>query len=197
MTLLLLVRHGESEWNAQRRLAGRADVGLSRRGRDQVSRIAPAVAALAPGTAVTSPLRRARQTATLLGYDDAPVDERWQEADVGAWTGRDIAQLQRETNGQYAAWRAGRYTPPDAESFTELRARVEQAIRSLLNASGTQLVITHGGPIRAACAALLDLPPASLVPVAPGSLTVVDITGRPRLHAYNLTRDPEMADPPE
>lgn len=155
------------------------------------------MAALAPDTAVTSPLRRARQTAALLGHGDAPVDERWQEADLGTWTGRDIAQLQRETDGHYADWRAGRYTPPGAESFAELRARVEQAVRSLLDASGAQLVVTHGGPIRAVCAALLDLPPSSLVPVAPGSLTAVDVTGRPRLHAYNLTRDPEASDPPE
>jgi broad specificity phosphatase PhoE len=197
MTLLLLVRHGESAWNAERRLAGRADVPLSPLGRDQVQSLAPAVAALAPAAAVTSPLQRTRETAALLGFGDAPADERWQEADLGCWTGRAIAELRRETDGQYAAWRAGRFTPPGAESFPHMVARVEQAVRPLLAAPGAQLVVTHGGPIRAVCATLLDLAPASLIPVAPGSLTAIAVTDRPRLHAYNLTRDPEAADPPD
>lgn len=75
-----------------------------------------------------------------------------------------------------------------------MTSRVERAIELLLAAGGTQLVVTHGGPIRAVCAALLDLRPGALAPVAPGSLTVIHVTDRPRPHTYNLAGRPTPTD---
>ena len=59
---LLLVRHGETEWNAARRLQGQADIALSDRGRDQARRLRPVIEALRPDRVVTSDLLRAAET---------------------------------------------------------------------------------------------------------------------------------------
>lgn len=82
---LLLVRHGQSEWNAGRVLQGQADVPLSDLGRAQAAALAPTIAALAPDRAVTSDLQRAAATAAILGYPDARPDPALREIDVGVW----------------------------------------------------------------------------------------------------------------
>ena len=79
MKRLFLVRHGESEWNAVRRLQGQADISLSAKGEAQATALASTVAQLAPDRVVTSDLRRAYQTASLLGYPDAQRDHRLRE----------------------------------------------------------------------------------------------------------------------
>jgi broad specificity phosphatase PhoE len=90
---LLLVRHGESEWNAVRRLQGQADIGLSPKGEAQALALAPIIAQLAPDRVITSDLRRARRTADLLGYPNATSEAGLREVDVGEWTGMEIAHI--------------------------------------------------------------------------------------------------------
>ncbi|MDR7422617.1 MAG: histidine phosphatase family protein [Armatimonadota bacterium] len=188
MTRLLLVRHGETEWNARRRLQGQSDIPLSAEGRRQVEALATIVRMHRPDHAVCSDLTRARATTEMLGYPQARVDARWREADLGAWTGRAIAELVAEDGLQYVAWREGRLTPPAGESWDALCGRVTEALRSLLVAGSCQLVVTHGGPIRAVCAVLLGFPPRRLLPVAPASVTIIDVRdGEARLRAFNLT----------
>ena len=85
---LLLVRHGETAWNAEHRLQGDHDVPLSDTGRAQARGPAPLGAAHAPAHVVVSPLARARDTAELLGHPGGLCDPRWQEAHLGEWTGR-------------------------------------------------------------------------------------------------------------
>ncbi|MBA2696860.1 MAG: histidine phosphatase family protein [Actinobacteria bacterium] len=190
MTLLALVRHGETTWNAERRLQGQEDVGLSDRGHDQVRLLAPLVAALQPTRVLRSPLLRCAQTATELDVH-AAVDDRWMEADLGDWTGLTRDELVARNDGGYGAWRAGEASPPAGESLAQLRSRVGEALSEVRGAATpgeTVLVVTHGGPIRAVCHLLLGLETGQLVSVAPASLTLVDLSGpRPRLAGYNLT----------
>ncbi|WP_030486094.1 histidine phosphatase family protein [Nocardioides aequoreus] len=191
MRCLYLVRHGETSWNAERRLQGRHDVSLSPVGVMQAESLRPVLRAVLGDevdrpSVVVSPLRRARQTCELLGLDDAVVDERWQEADLGSWTGRTRGELVAEGNGSYAAWRAGSYSPPGAEPQHELHMRVEAAIADAREGEHV-VVVTHGGPIRAVCRQLLGLRPDHLVPVQPGSVTVLDLMdSRARLKYFNL-----------
>ena len=105
--------------------------------------------------------------------------------------------LRARGDGFYEAWRQGRFTPPGAESFEALCARVVRAAKPLPDLPGTSLVVTHGGPIRAMCAALLDLQPGRVVPVAPATATIIDTAGAPRLAAYNLAARPVNPDPPD
>ena len=187
---LLLVRHGETVWNAERRLQGNRDVPLSTAGRAQAAALAPTVAAHRPSCVVTSPLARTRETAELLGHPGDRRDARWQEADLGDWTGQ-LSDALRAGGGDYDAWRAGLLTPPGGEPFAALTARVAAALADLCRepAGDAVLVVTHGGPIRAAVQHLLGLEPARVVPVGPASLTLIDIgAAGARLRGYNIAR---------
>lgn len=193
MKALYLIRHGETAWNAEHRLQGREDIPLSpvgaRQARALRSVVGDILAEAGPGQAiiVTSPLIRARETCSLLGLDPDHVDDRWQEADLGGWTGRTREELLAAGNGDYDAWRAGTFSPSGSEAPADMRARVAAALGSLSD-HDLVVVITHGGPIRSVCRQLVGLEPGRLVPVQPGSLTAFDMGGLgPRLRAFNLT----------
>lgn len=197
MTRLIFVRHGETAWNSERRLQGQADVGLSAAGLRQVMALRPLVQGLAPDAVVASDLRRTMETCVALGYEGPRLDQRLREADLGAWTARSIEQLRADEGEAYGAWRAGSYTPDGAESWETLLERVGGAVDGLVAAGGNQLIVTHGGPIRAACMHLLDLHPRHVLPVAPASVTVIEVNHRPRLAVYNLTARPLEIDTPD
>jgi glucosyl-3-phosphoglycerate phosphatase len=175
---LLLVRHGESTWNAEHRLQGQADPPLSELGREQAVALAPYLEGL-PERRLTSDLTRAIQTAELIGLAGAPTDERWREIDIGAWSGFTLDELDPEA---VAAWQRSEYFP--GETWTALQARVAEAVDELRGAD--VLVVTHGGCIRAATAHLTGADPRSLAPPANASLTVIEHGERVRLHAYGL-----------
>lgn len=180
------MRHGESEWNAAGRVQGQADPGLSARGREEARRVAPLVRAQRPEVVVCSDLRRAADTAAIVAGAPAEPDPRWRESAMGDWTGRDVDELWADPAGRFAAWREGRATPPGGESWEQMCARVAAAARDLAaRGAARALVVTHGGPVRAACAELAGLHPTALVPVPNGSMTVIDLTSR-RLRALGV-----------
>ncbi|MFE3836142.1 histidine phosphatase family protein [Pseudogemmobacter sonorensis] len=187
---LLLVRHGQSVWNADRRLQGQADIALSEAGRAQARALAPVIAAFAPERAVSSDLARARETAALLGHPRAVLLPELREHSVGLWEGRAIPSIMAETPGDYALWRGGRFTPEGGEPWESFTARVTSALRAE-HARGdcrNLLVVCHGGVIRAVLHGLLGLAPTSLIPVAPASLTTLMLRAgdpSPRLELLN------------
>lgn len=195
---LILVRHGESEWNALGRVQGQADPPLHARGREEARRTAPLLRALEPELAVTSDLRRAVETGALL-VEGAVTDPRWRECAMGDWTGRSAEELYAEPGGRFMAWRDGLADPPGGEAWDEVCARVAEAARELA-ASGVEraLVVTHGGPVRAACATLAGLAPEHLVPVGNASITVIELAHRVgRLAAFGVRPpSPTTAPPP-
>src|ERR1700759_3832419 len=84
---LVIVRHGESVWNAEGRLQGQADPPLSPKGREEARGLAAAGGGALPPRVVSSDLIRARETAALLGHPDAETDVRLREINVGEWEG--------------------------------------------------------------------------------------------------------------
>ncbi len=196
---IILMRHGESEWNRSGRLAGQRDVDLTDRGREQASSVRTTVARLAPGIVLCSPLKRARETAALIGYSTPLIEDALRENDVGEWTGRATAELIERHGAIYHRWRRGEASPPGGESWGDFSDRVEAAIRPHVAYGETLLVVAHGGVVRAAVSRLLETPPHRLSPVAPASLTVVTGFLTPegesplRLAAYNWTPSPFRA----
>jgi broad specificity phosphatase PhoE len=145
--MLLIVRHGATAANARGHLLGRADPPLSAAGRRQ----AAAVAAWLPPAdlVVSSPLRRARQTAAALGLP-VRVDERWTERDYGPFDDRPPDAMPPD---MWARWRQDEsFTPPGVEPDGELAARVGAACADLLDdaTSSTVVVVSHVSPIKAA-----------------------------------------------
>jgi probable phosphoglycerate mutase len=183
---LLLVRHGQSTYNAQARLQGQADPPLSDAGRREAELLAPALAPFPPERVITSDLRRARETAALLGYPDALPDARWREIDVGAWAGRPLSEFPA---GSEPAWRGGPLHAPDGETWDELQARVGDAVDELLAVGDSWLVICHGGVVRAALSHVTGADPQRVAGPGNASVTVVRTGSPARLEAYGWTPD--------
>ncbi|MDP8975572.1 MAG: histidine phosphatase family protein [Actinomycetota bacterium] len=153
MARLLLVRHGQSAWNAESRWQGWADPPLSDLGATQAAALASALAPLELEGVVSSDLQRARRTATIVAGAlrlAVQTDPALRERDVGAWSGHTTTEIERHWPQQLAAWRAGRLAgPPDGETDDTMAVRVIEALlRLLARAEDPLLVVTHGGLIR-------------------------------------------------
>ncbi|MFO7777072.1 MAG: histidine phosphatase family protein [Nitriliruptoraceae bacterium] len=187
MRQLLLVRHGESRWNAEGRIQGQACAGLSERGHAQAQALGDTIG---PGLAqqlatdpaavrlVTSDLQRATETAApvarRLGLD--PVhDRRLRERSFGRWEGRSHTELANDDPERYRRWTTGVDVMGEigAETATELADRVAPALAELLTATprgGVTVVVSHGGSIWHGLHRLFRLPPRSLGPVGNASV---------------------------
>lgn len=200
MKRLLLVRHGESEWNAVRRLQGQADISLSPKGEEQALALAPTIAQLAPDRVVASDLRRAQHTAELLGYSDAELDAGLREINVGDWTGMAITDIIAQDPEGYRGWRAGTFVPPGGEVWKDFAERTAEATLRSFETADRLLVVCHGGVIRALLQNLLGLPPKRIIPVGPASVTI--LASRPgesemRLEVFNASPGGLVIDAPD
>ena len=152
---LLLVRHGQSEWNAENRWQGQADPPLSELGEEQARDAAGRLREMAFSSVVTSDLRRARRTAEILAEAlqvRLDVDPGLREIDVGDWTGLTRSEIEAQWPGELAAWSEGRSESPlGGEARTHLveRARASLARLAADASPGDRvLVVTHGALIR-------------------------------------------------
>lgn len=198
---LILMRHGETLWNIEKRLQGHENTPLSPRGIAQAEAIIPSIKALSPARVVSSDLGRVRQTVDIIGYSQAVADPELRELNMGAWTGKSKPDLIAHQKSLYDAWRAGTFTPEGGEQWHAFLERIEKALYSWLRAGdGDLLAVVHSGVIRAACVTLMGLKTAQLLPVSPGSLTIFNFSDdlrQPRLEAYNiggLAPDKSVAD---
>jgi broad specificity phosphatase PhoE len=157
--VILLARHGETADNVPpQRFMGSRDTPLSDRGREQAHALARAAAAAAPAAIWTSQLRRARETAEIVGagLELVPrVDERLAESHRGRWEGRVVTDIEREEPDAWAAWlRAGPgFRFPGGESLAEHQRRALAALDAVRAGPLPALVVCHGGTIRAIAAA--------------------------------------------
>jgi broad specificity phosphatase PhoE len=152
-TRILLVRHGQSEWNAIGRWQGWANPPLSELGRQQAWNAAGAVGAV--DAIVSSDLQRAMQTALVIseaiGVGPVFTDEALRERDVGEWTGLTKDEIEERWPGSYDAWRTGGMpTPPGGEHNDTIIERVVGALRriGIEFDGGEVLAVAHGGVIR-------------------------------------------------
>ncbi len=156
MTRLLLIRHAESVWNAERRWQGRADPPLSETGRSEASRAAEALRGEID-VAVASPQQRARDTAriiaTVLGLGDVETDEALCEVDVGAFSGLTIEEVTDRYADELAEWRSHDIdvAAPGGETRAAMLDRVRPALHRIAAAHPDRrvLIVTHGGVIGA------------------------------------------------
>jgi glucosyl-3-phosphoglycerate phosphatase len=196
MSQLLLVRHGATAFNQERRWQGQHDSPLSVEGRAEAQALAARVAAVHPEAIYSSDLPRARETAAaiaqLTGLEPA-FDPRWREVDVGEWLGLTPEEVQGRYPAGYARWLAGGTGWEQGESYPEMAARGLAAVREVVeaHAGATRPVVcvTHGGVIRAIVMHVLGMPPGARRILATGStatITEVDTTGPAwRLRSFN------------
>ncbi len=189
---LLLVRHGQSKWNAARRLQGQADVGLSELGEAQADALRPTIEAIGHCRAISSDLERVKETAVLIGAKAPAFTEALREIDVGEWTGRAIDEIRTDDEAAYLGWRAGTSAPPGGEVWPEFVERVSGVIEAeRRDPCENLLVVCHGGVIRAILQRYVGLDPAHIIPVAPASLSAFRLGNAkpPRLELFNYLPD--------
>ena len=158
---LLLVRHGETDWNAAGRIQGCTDTPLNARGRAQAAALTEKLRSSERAEALyTSPLRRAAETAEIigsaLGLRPEPV-EALREISFGVWEGCSWAEIQRRWPEDFAYCEADRLNraPPGGESYARLMARACPAVERLRRApGGTAIAVCHSAVIRAVLCAL-------------------------------------------
>ena len=181
---LILVRHGETDWNREGRLQGGQDIPLNDLGRRQAAEAAERLRTLAPDFAtldyIGSPMHRARETMDILRatLDLAPgayhLDDRLKELTFGAWEGftwRDIRKAERE-QAQLRERDKWSFVPPGGESYAMLAERVRPVLEEL---PGETVIVSHGGVARALLALGGAVPPpkASMVEIWQGKILTV------------------------
>ena len=151
--ILYFVRHGETDWNRERRFQGHADTSLNDAGRRQALELAEALRDERLDAVYTSPLRRASETAQIvadmLGLEAREL-EALREIDVGDWQGLTMDEIRvRFPERADVAWRSGWQ---NGETHEQLSARVVPALLDLgrRHPDDRVLGVTHAGPIRAA-----------------------------------------------
>jgi broad specificity phosphatase PhoE len=185
--MLIVVRHGRTEANASGLLLGRRDPALDDLGRLQAAALRPVVGTAA--RVVSSPLRRARETADALGLP-VTVDERWIELDYGVLDGTAMRDVPSDL---WARWVTDiDFAPEGGESLAAVGARVRDACEDLAPEAAEHdiVVVTHVSPLKAAVAWALDVGDDITwhLYAAPAAVTRLSTSGpRRSLHAYNVT----------
>jgi broad specificity phosphatase PhoE len=164
--VLVLVRHGETDWNAEERAQGHADVPLNAVGRAQAATVAPVLAELKPKRLWSSDLTRAMQTAEPIaaaaGLAIEP-DARLREYDVGMRSGLTRADFAAMFPAEYAAWLANddSLLVPGEESSAQVHDRVVPALGDCLAQLAwgeTGIVVMHGACLKVGVMGLLGWP---------------------------------------
>jgi probable phosphoglycerate mutase len=163
VTAILLARHGETDWNSERRWQGHSDRPLNEAGREQARELAEALADRAIDAVYSSDLARAHETALIVAQRlglPVEVEAGLREVDVGDWSGRLLTEIEAADPEAFQRWRQGRKGWSGGESYEEMGERVVAAVLRLAarHPGETLLLVTHGGSIRAcrAWAAGLD-----------------------------------------
>jgi len=157
-TTLVLVRHGETDWNRENRFQGHADTPLNDTGRAQARALADDLGEDSFAAVYTSPLARAAETAAILagalGLEPLP-DPALKEVDVGSWSGLTRTEIEARYPEGFARWREYGHGWDDGETYDELGERVLTRLLDLgaRHPGAAVLAVTHGGPIRSALAA--------------------------------------------
>lgn len=169
MTLrhLVLLRHGQTDYNATGRMQGHLDSHLTPEGVAQAGRVAPEIARLKPHRIISSDLRRAADTADVVAAAcgvPVEVDARLRETHLGDWQGRTVADIETSWPGAIATWRSDpAWAPPGGESRVEVVRRCTPVVEELDDAlaeeseASTAVLVAHGGMIAGVVCGLLGM----------------------------------------
>ncbi|MEA2447654.1 MAG: hypothetical protein QOK47_1291 [Actinomycetota bacterium] len=160
MTQVLLVRHGATDWNINKRAQGQADIALTEKGKLQALDTAEQLKNFDVDAVYSSDLSRARDTAKAIADVqglEVIEDPRFREIDQGEWTGLPVDEIKQRWPD---LWGPARHysTRPGGESPQQVRERALEALKEAVaqNEEGTIVVVSHGGTIRWLCAESLD-----------------------------------------
>ena len=196
---ILLIRHGETDWNTERRIQGNTDTPLNATGLAQAKRLATRIAAAEKIDALyTSPLARARMTADMIAQQCGIVatpDDRLKEKALGDLEGLTIVEFEQHYPELHRGWlnSVEHFPLPNEETPMQLHERIETFLADLRvrHLNGTRVgVVSHGGTISMFVSMLIGLETNKRSPFwfDNASITTVDLSGsRPRIRLLNDT----------
>jgi probable phosphoglycerate mutase len=150
---VVLVRHGETEWSRELKHTGRTDVPLTEEGEQQALQVGKALRGREFARVLASPLRRARETARLAGFEPELRDELM-EWDYGDYEGRLTTDVREKVPG----WTIWTHPIPNGETSEEVGRRVDPVLDEIRSVDGDVLIFAHGHVLRILGARWLDLP---------------------------------------
>ena len=199
---LLLVRHGETEWNRQKRFQGQIDVPLNNNGHAQARRASEFLTKVKIDKAFSSPMLRPKDTAIEILSKHANIKlellDELKEISHGLWEGKFEHEIEAEFEGQLALWQSQPETVqmPEGENLQQVWDRVAiiwQKIVEAVPAGETAIVVAHDAVNKAILCLLFDLTPAQfwIFKQGNGGVSVIDYPqgaqGRPILQSGNIT----------
>jgi broad specificity phosphatase PhoE len=191
-----LVRHGETADNVQMRYIGMRDETLTEKGMQQAGLVAAALAQLPIRTVISSPLRRAADTAARIRSacgSEIRTDARLAEGSFGSWEGltrAEVLKLGSRDAELLIRWETdSSCAPPGGESIESIQRRVVQLGKDLKSefADGSIALVSHVGPIKALIAYALGMPlqQSRRLFLDPGTISVIDWGPKPLLRLFN------------
>ena len=154
--LVVVVRHGETEWSKDGRHTGTSDIPLTERGREQAGRLRPELEHWQFALVLSSPLQRSVDTCRLAGYGDrVQLRPDLVEWDYGSYDGKTSKQIEAERPG-WSLWRDG---GPGGETAADVASRVDRVIAEARSVEGNVLLFAHGHVLRVLAARWLGQAP--------------------------------------
>jgi probable phosphoglycerate mutase len=188
--VVVLVRHGETEWSVSGQHTGRTDLPLTRAGREQALMAGRSIANREFALVLTSPLERAHETARLAGLDAvAQADDDLMEWDYGDVEGKTSAEM----GADWTIWRDG---TPGGETIADVAARADRVIERVLAADGDVALFSHGHLLRVLGARWIEQPPglAERLKLDTAAVCELDVHRGQRVIArWNIQRDTRAA----
>jgi broad specificity phosphatase PhoE len=184
MARLILIRHGETDWNVEGRWQGHADVPLNARGRAQAESIAQSLTGAGLAAIYASDLERAWETAEPLARAaglEVRQDPRLREIDQGEWQGLLVTEIQARYADEFRRRRENplEVAPPGGETAAQVRDRVLAAVQDVLRAHPGQnvAIVSHGLAVAVILAHFRKAPVEKIWELVPenGEIAVVDL----------------------
>jgi probable phosphoglycerate mutase len=155
---IVVVRHGETEWSASGRHTSRTDLELTANGRSRATALRGALSEWSFALVLCSPLRRARETCSIAGFEQAAViEDDLREWDYGDYEGLTTPQI-RARNPEWSLWRDG---CPGGERPSQVAERADRVLTRLSAADGDVLAFAHGHILRVLTARWLEMDAAA------------------------------------
>jgi broad specificity phosphatase PhoE len=168
----VVVRHGETEWSLSGRHTSRTDLPLTEHGRERAAELPSALSQFSFGLVLCSPLRRARETCAIAGFEDrAVIDDELREWDYGSYEGLTTPEIHERDPG-WVLWRDG---CPGGESPAQIGARADRVLARVAEADGDVLAFAHGHILRVLAARWisLDVAVGACVALSAGAVSVL------------------------
>jgi glucosyl-3-phosphoglycerate phosphatase len=192
---LVLWRHGQTDWNVERRFQGQSDTPLNPAGHEQARRAARYIAALRPAAIFSSDLVRASATAQALARLtglSVQLDKDLRERNGGSWEGKTDTEIREFQPEAHAVW-----APPDGEPAVAVADRASEALERIadsLTVPSLAVVVSHGAALNMGMSRLLGLPaePRLIGPFGNCNWSVIGRrAGQWRLFEHNVGMLPE------